>query len=255
MRWQLVDVTKGGSEMPGSRKESFLEVYSLDLCETEGFISPETSISIYYISSEELAFKSRSSLLLGEEYPLEISYCQKKHKGQPDRVQTRILVVAEGKAPEGYWLYKAEFSRSAGPEIQHFFKFLKNLVEETAAADQKAQDEADRRRGMRILRALSVLSKDLSGFKVITTNISEGGIMFIMSGGDINKGDMIRLRLELDDYLSDPMYVKAEVCWVDASDPENLKVGVEFRELNESQQKVISNYITDVTEREKRYNF
>jgi len=197
------------------------------------------------VTSEDLIFKSPLELDEGSETTLEITYFPiKAQKDTPtNTVEARVKLLKKGQLAREWFLYKARYVDEKDAELKKFFKYLKQIE---ATQLEKLVDYHDRREHFRINRVLPVFSKHLREYKCLTKNISSGGIMLACSGG-VKKGDVLSIRLELDDYSQEePLNLEAEVCWIEDSTPHQFLIGLRFLEVGEYERSVLTDYIDSI---------
>lgn len=247
MRWSILDIRnqkKNVQEDERSSREA-PELFQTDLCRMKTFIQSDKEVTVYYLSTEEVAFKTDVVLEVGQKTPLTITY----HRWEPidvhEKVDSAVIITAMGKAQGGTFLYKGRFRPDNDPAMEMFFDYLRQISGGIPVNDSE-QDSDNRRRFLRLDRVLPIMSKEIEGFKALTENISLGGVMLLCSGGKISRGDIINLRLDLDEYEALPLLFKAEVCWVVPDELNKMKVGVEFLDLDETKKERLTKYIENV---------
>lgn len=242
MLWRIINVVKGTEGKGKKTKESF----SLEFCKIDALIPPDERVPVQYVSVEEIIFKSLQDLKEDSQIPFQITYYPLKPPKAPgETIQTSLTLVKKGQLATSKFLYKAQYSVKNDPGLKKFFKYLKEI--EDLQLDKKV-DYHDRRIHFRINRILPVFSKDIKEFKCLTRNLSTGGAMLACAGG-VKKGDVISMRLELDDYSEDALLLTGEVCWVEDSIPTQIQVGIRFLDVPEHEQKVLHKYIESIKKR------
>ena len=247
MLWRIINIVKGKMDEEKGKKSK--ESFSLEFCKIDALIPPDIESSIQFISSEEIIFKSTSNLEEGGQIDFRISYHPvKPPKASLEVLDTQLKLLKKGQLGTEKFLYKAQYVNKNEPNLKKFFKYLKDIEE--LQIDKKV-DYHDRRVHFRVNRVLPVFSKNLKDYKCLTKNISIGGVMLACSGG-IKRGDVISLRLELDDYSQDPLQLMGEVCWVEDTQPNQIHVGIRFVEISDFETKILNNYIESIRKHMQR---
>ncbi len=247
MRWSIFNITKqkkntqDGKGAFGAAPELFLP----DLCRMKAVINSGKEVAIYYLSTEEVAFKTDVAIETDQDVPFSITYHRWKPNDVYETLDSAVNINAGGKAEGGTFLYKGQFKPCNDPALERFFDYLRHLSGGKPVEDVQ-QDADNRRKYFRLDRVLPIMSKDIEGFKALTENISIGGVTLICTGGEVHRGDIIDLRLDLDEYEAIPLNFKAKVCWVVQEDSNKTRVGVEFLDLDEFKRERLSNYIENV---------
>lgn len=247
MRWSILDIRnqRNIAQEGNSSSRQAPELFQPDLCRMKTSIQCDKEVAIYYLSTEEAAFKADVVLKVGQVIPLTISYHRWKPEDLYEKVNSSLIITATGKAEGGMFLYKGRFNCYNDPALEMFFDYLRQISGGTAGDDSEQRSD-NRRRFLRLDRVLPIMSKEIEGFKALTENISLGGVMLICSNGRISRGDIINLRLDLDEYEALPLQFKAEVCWVIPEESNKMKVGVEFLDLDETKKERLTQYIESV---------
>ncbi len=240
MLQRILEIVGGKSVTKKEKKPA--QCFTLDFCKIDALIPPTDLISIHHITREAVIFKAGVNLEENSNTTIVINYHPIKKKNVFETFDTEITIINKGQLAEKKFLYKARFVNDSGPEIRKFFQYLSD-VENTQL--KELVDYHDRREYFRLNRILPVVSKSLKGFKALTKNISCGGLQFTCGGG-IKKGDVISLKLDLDDYQADPISLMGEVQWVDESLPGETRVGLRFVELSDDQRKLLFEYIEGI---------
>ncbi|MHC9543125.1 MAG: PilZ domain-containing protein [Vulcanimicrobiota bacterium] len=247
MRWSILDIRNQKKNVQEDERSSRKapELFQPDLCRMKTLIQSDKEVAVYYLSTEEIAFKTDVVLQVGQKTPLTINYHRWKPIDAHEKVDSVVTITATGKAQGGAFLYKGQFRPDNGFAMKTFFDYLRQ-ISSGITDDDREQDSENRRRSIRLDRVLPIMSKEIEGFKALTENISLGGAMLLCSGGRISRGDIINLRLDLDEYEALPLQFKAEVCWVVPDESNKMKVGVEFLDLDETKKERLTKYIENV---------
>ncbi len=88
---------------------------------------------------------------------------------------------------------------------------------------------------------LCVLSRDLPGFRVMTVDISEGGLQ-VATPSEVEVGALVLLRLEFDTDKFPSIQASATVAWCTQQERGKYRVGLQFTSIDESSQGVIRSY-------------
>jgi c-di-GMP-binding flagellar brake protein YcgR len=240
MLQRILEIVSGKSDAKKGKKQA--QCFSLDFCKIDALVPPNSPISIQHITRDDVIFKAGIDLEENRDVTIVINYHPIRKKNIFETFDTRILIVNKGQLAEKKYLYKAKFASENDQSLRKFYQYLKD-VESTQL--QELVDYHDRRECFRLNRILPVVSKSLKGYKALTKNISCGGLQFTCGGG-IKKGDVISLKLDLDDYHADPISLTGEVQWVDESMPGEARVGLKFIELSNDQKKLLYDYIEGI---------
>lgn len=106
---------------------------------------------------------------------------------------------------------------------------------------------------------LCVISRDLPGYRVMTIDISEGGLQ-VEAPARVALGTSVLLRLEFDTEKLPPIQASATVAWCSQAERGKYRIGLQFHTLDERSKEVIGLYrqlvdrraSTDVTQRTVR---
>lgn len=249
MRWQVIDIIKravtGEKEEEETKQEYLKKIgFSLEHARIDALIPPDKDAEIEYVSNDKIIFKSMADVLPGESTMLQITCFDARCGSKQTIIDITLKIKERGKLNDKRFIYISGYTVKNDPKVLELFGYLSNTDNQ---AKQAEEDYSERRKHYRLKRALPIVSKNIDGYKALTANISTGGVM--LDGGaarDIKKGDVINLRLELDDSTSEPMFLKAEVCWVTAGGKSKMNMGVEFIDLSETERKLIANYIEGI---------
>ena len=97
---------------------------------------------------------------------------------------------------------------------------------------------------------LCVLSRDLPGFRVMTVDISEGGLQ-VETPSEVAIGALVLLRLEFDTDRLPSIQASATVAWCTQQERGKYRVGLQFTSIDQASQDVISSYRELVARREQ----
>lgn len=240
MLQRILEIVSGKSDKKKGKKTP--QNFTLDFCKIDALIPPDSPIIINHLTRENIIFKADVNLEENSNATIVINYHPIKKKSIFETFDSEITIINKGQLAEKRFLYKARFVNENTPELRKFYQYL-NDVENTQL--KELVDYHDRRGYYRLNRILPVVSKNLKGYKALTKDISCGGLQFTCSGG-IKKGDVIPLKLDLDDYHADPISLMGEVQWVDESLPGETRVGLRFVELSDDQKKLLYDYIESI---------
>jgi len=240
MLQRILEIVSGKSDTRKGKKQP--QNFSLDFCKIDALIPPDSPIVISHLTRENIIFKADVNLKEDNNTTIIINYHPIKKKSIFETFDAEINIINKGQLAEKKYLYKARFVNDNSQDIRKFYQYLKD-VESTQL--KELVDYHDRREYYRLNRILPLVSKSLTGYKALTKNLSCGGLQFTCGGG-IKKGDVIQLKLDLDDYHADPIPLKGEVLWVDESMPGETRVGLRFLELEDEQKKMLYDYIEGV---------
>lgn len=240
MLQRILEIVSGKSDTKKGKKQP--QNFSLDFCKIDALIPPNFPVIIQHLTRDNIIFKSEVNLEENGNAKIVINYHPIKQKSIFETFDAEITIINKGQLAEKKYLYKARFSNENTPELRKFYQYLKD-VENTQL--KELVDYHDRRGYYRLNRILPVVSKNLKGYKALTKDISCGGLQFTCGGG-IKKGDIIPLKLDLDDYHAEPLPLMGEVLWVDESMPGETRVGLRFVELSDDQKKLLYDYIEGI---------
>jgi hypothetical protein len=102
------------------------------------------------------------------------------------------------------------------------------------------------RRSPRINSAFQVMSRDLPGFKAISTNISMTGIQLGVRE-EVKKGKKVQMKLDFDDFRFKEIDCEGEVMWCRPGEKDWL-IGISFTVLSEGARETIQSYIKYVSD-------
>ncbi|MDQ7821514.1 MAG: PilZ domain-containing protein [Candidatus Eremiobacteraeota bacterium] len=239
MFWRIVDFVKGRQEKQEKQKSQ--ELFSLEFCKISAIVPPDIEALVQHITRTDIIFKTRAEFKEGEVTPLRIIYHPIEAKGGEEVFATPVKISKKGQLAAQRFLYQASYEGTENAGLKKFFKYLKSIE---SAQISTLVDYHDRRRHYRLNRVLPVVSKHLKGFKALTRDISSTGLRIACdSGTSVKKGDIISIRLELDDYGTEPLQLNAEICWVADSDPDRMQLGLRFINLTEDEMGVLSCYL------------
>ena len=106
---------------------------------------------------------------------------------------------------------------------------------------------------------LCVISRDLPGYRVMTIDLSEGGLQ-VEAPSRVALGNPVLLRIEFDTEQLPPVQAAATVAWCQNLDRGRYRIGLKFNNLDERSAEVIGLYrrlvarraATDITQRTVR---
>ncbi len=238
---------ESGLGKDGKKLKKQAERFSLEFIKINAVIPPDHELLVHYIARDELIFKCSVDLGESQATTVHILYHPIKSRGTTEEFDTPVRIIEKGKLSDTRFLYKTQFVNE-DRALKNFFQYLKD-VESTQLAE--LVDYHDRRTHYRLNRRLPVVCRDFNGYKGLTRNISCGGLQ-VTCGGGIKKGEVIEMRLELDDYHADPIVLIGEVCWVVEDDVDGVRVGLRFLELTDEQREMLKSYISSIRKREHR---
>ena len=111
--------------------------------------------------------------------------------------------------------------------------------------------DAERRDYPRLNKVLRVTSQSFPGYSANTEDISSGGVR-VRSSGPLETNTSIEFQMELDDPQIPAFQVRAEVCWTAVRPDGSYQSGLRFQHLDPNIERVISRYIKDRINMEKR---
>lgn len=120
-------------------------------------------------------------------------------------------------------------------------KFLVDHPDLTGIELPPSFNDSFARSAPRITCHLCVLSRDLPGFRVMTVDLSEGGLQ-VEAGSAVTVGSSVLLRIELDTDMLAPIEAMATVAWCSQSERSKYRVGLQFTSLNEAARQNIGRY-------------
>jgi hypothetical protein len=97
---------------------------------------------------------------------------------------------------------------------------------------------------------LCVLSRDLPGFRVMTIDLSEGGLQ-VEAPSQVETGTSVLLRVEFDTDKLPPIEASATVAWCSQQDRSKYRVGLRFTSIDERSKGIIKLYQELVARREE----
>lgn len=97
---------------------------------------------------------------------------------------------------------------------------------------------------------LCVLSRDLPGFRVMTVDISEGGLQ-VETPSEVTVGALVLLRIEFDTDRLPAISASATVAWCSQQERGKYRVGLAFTSIDDRSRGVIASYRELLVRREK----
>lgn len=101
--------------------------------------------------------------------------------------------------------------------------------------------DASLRSDPRVSCHLCVISRDLPGYRVMTIDISEGGLQ-VEAPSEVAIGSSVLLRLEFDTDKLPPIQASATVAWCTQVDRGRYRIGLQFNSLDQRSGEVIGIY-------------
>jgi hypothetical protein len=111
--------------------------------------------------------------------------------------------------------------------------------------------EAERRDAPRLNKVLRVTSQSFPGYSANTEDISASGIR-VRTSGPLDANTVIDFQMELDDPQIPAFQVRSEVCWTAVRADGSYHSGLRFQHLDPNIERVITRYIKDRINQEKR---
>ena len=108
--------------------------------------------------------------------------------------------------------------------------------------------DASIRSAHRVSCHLCVISRDLPGYRVMTIDISEGG-MQVEAPSRVALGNSVLLRLEFDTEQLPPIQAAATVAWCSKIERGRYRIGLQFKSLDDRARVVIGAYRKIVDQR------
>ncbi len=102
----------------------------------------------------------------------------------------------------------------------------------------------DRRDNVRLPKVVRVTSGDLPGYAGVTEDISVTGSR-VSTSGPLETGEIIDLKIELDDPEIPPMTIASQVCWTSRKADNTYHSGLRFQNLDPKKKKMILRYVED----------
>lgn len=176
-------------------------------------------------------------------------------------VQTTVSLALKGKTRKGVREKKLEiFLHSANFVTADVFEYsgelrnpptdLKDFLTEISRHGGGGSNVIfEQRRGVRAQRTFQVFSKQLQGFKALSSDISATGIRLVVTE-ELQVGSHLELMLNFDDYNFPSVKLVAEVVWCRARDTGSYFAGMRFVEMSDHDRQIAESYI-DWAERYK----
>jgi hypothetical protein len=120
-------------------------------------------------------------------------------------------------------------------------KFLVDHPDLTGIELPPSIEDSFARSAPRVCCHLCVLSRDLPGFRVMTVDLSEGGLQ-VEAPSAVESGTSVLLRIEFDTDKLPPIEASATVAWCSQQDRGRYRVGLRFTSIDERSKKIISLY-------------
>ena len=103
------------------------------------------------------------------------------------------------------------------------------------------KSDASMRNAHRVNCHLCVISRDLPGYRVMTIDISEGGLQ-VEAPARVALGNSVLLRLEFDTERLPAIQASATVAWCSKIERGRYRIGLQFKSLDDRSREVIGNY-------------
>ena len=103
------------------------------------------------------------------------------------------------------------------------------------------KSDASMRSTHRVNCHLCVISRELPGYRVMTIDISEGGLQ-VEAPARVALGNSVLLRLEFDTQKLPAIQAAATVAWCSKIDRGRYRIGLQFNNLDDRSREVIGNY-------------
>lgn len=120
-------------------------------------------------------------------------------------------------------------------------KFLVDHPDLTGFELPPSLSDSFARSAPRVCCHLRVLSRDLPGFRVMTVDLSEGGLQ-VEAPSTVEPGTSVLLRLEFDTDQLPAIEATASVAWCSQQDRNHYRVGLRFTSIDERSRGIISLY-------------
>lgn len=128
-------------------------------------------------------------------------------------------------------------------------KFLVDHPDLTGIELPPSINDSFARSAPRVNCHLCVLSRDLPGFRVMTIDLSEGGLQ-VEAPSAVPTGTSVLLRIEFDTDKLPPIEASATVAWCSQQDRSKHRVGLRFTSIDERSRTIIGMYRDLVARRE-----
>lgn len=102
----------------------------------------------------------------------------------------------------------------------------------------------DRRDSVRLPKVVRVTSGDLPGYAGMTEDISVTGSR-VSTSAPLETGEILDLKIELDDPEIPPMTIASQVCWTSRKADNTYHSGLRFQDLDPRKKKTILRYVED----------
>lgn len=129
-------------------------------------------------------------------------------------------------------------------------KFLVDHPDLTGMELPPSVTDSFARSAPRVSCHLCVLSRDLPGFRVMTVDISEGGLQ-VETPSEVAVGALVLLRIEFDTDKLPSIQASATVAWCSQQERGKFRVGLQFTSIDQRAQDVISSYRELLARREE----
>lgn len=129
-------------------------------------------------------------------------------------------------------------------------KFLVDHPDLTGIELPPSINDSFARSAPRVNCHLCVLSRDLPGFKVMTVDLSEGGLQ-VEAPSHVSTGTSVLLRIEFDTDKLPPIEASATVAWCSQQDRGKYRVGLRFTSIDDRARNIINLYRDLVARREE----
>ncbi len=183
-------------------------------------------------SSEYTLVRGDSAVAVGTQIPVRVSGANGK------RTPSVPMVVISCRSCEtGGYLISGKFLVDH-PDLTGF------EIPESVITD------ASLRAAPRVECHLCVLSRDLPGYRVMTVDLSEGGIQ-VETPAEVSVGASVLLRIEFDTDRLPPVEASASVAWCSQVERGKYRIGLQFRSIDERSKEIISLYHQLVEKRQR----
>lgn len=173
-------------------------------------------------SPELTLVKSETAVPVGTRIPVRVSGANGRRTPSVPMVVVSCRVAEHG----GYLL--------AG-------KFLVDHPDLTGIEIPPSIADSFARSAPRISCHLCVLSRDLPGFRVMTVDLSEGGLQ-VEAPSAVSTGTTVLLRIEFDTEKLPAIEASATVAWCSQQDRGRYRVGLRFTSIDDRAKRIISLY-------------
>lgn len=184
------------------------------------FLFPPDVVEFVSLVDRRLTFKCKKAYKAGQ--TVRVKFEVPTETG-PQKMQIPVVVTSLRNV-EGE---KLRIAVSEVPMGSHHLAQIRQVLDSAKMAENTG---AGGRRRPRIRLSLRLLSKDLPGFKAISVDYNALGLQ-IQTEGEMERGKIIALNLELEGGNIPRVLCQAKVCWCQQVERKRFLIGLEFVNL------------------------